>query len=701
MVPTNRPWTAGQFVGTHSQVITRMKISRKLVVATIAAFMAATAGAQAPVKVAPPLRLADLDTTVKACTDFYQFAGGGWLASNPVPAAFSTWGPFNELTERNNLLVKDVLDAAAKAAPTTKDPNTRKLGMFYASCMDSAGIEAAGAKPLAADLRRIDAISTRAQLNTEIAYEHSIGFAPVFNIGSEQDSKNSSLVVVGLSQGGLGLPNRDYYTKTDEASAKLRAAYVDHIGKVLALAGVPTETATAQAHKVMALETMLAMGSRTPVELRDPIANYNPTPVRALDAVTPAFEWTHFLNTIGAKGITNIDVGQPDFFKTVQTALTTVPLDDWKSYLKFRIVNSQSPYLSSAFVNQNFAFRSMLTGARTMQPRWKRCLQTSDAVLGEALGREYVKVAFTPAAKAKATEMIENLRSVLGDRIRKADWMTDATRQQALIKLASFNKKIGYPDKWQDYSELKVEKGPYATNFMHARAYGQRRDIAKVGRPVDRGEWFMTPPTVNAYYSPQLNEVVFPAGRLQTPFFHPTYDEGANYGGIGGTIGHEMSHGFDDQGRQFDAKGNLKDWWTADDAKNYTARAKMVEDQYNAYTVLDSVHVNGKLTLGENLADVVGVSLGYDALEKALAGKPRTMIDGFTPEQRFFLAYAQARRANMLPQQALLQIRTDPHSPGRYRVNGPLSNMPEFAKAFGCKEGDPMVRPESMRAKIW
>lgn len=678
-----------------------MKTSRVLLSLALTAFLSVPAGAQNLIKVDPPLRAADLDTTVKACTDFYQFAGGGWLANNPVPAAFSTWGPFNELTERNNLVVKDVLEAAAKAAPTTKDPNTRKLGMFYASCMDSAGIEAAGAKPLAADLRRIDAISNRAQLNAEIAYEHSIGFSPLFGFGSEQDSKNSSLVIIGISQGGIGLPNRDYYTKTDAASEKLRASYVEHIGKVLTLAGEPSAQATAEAQKVMALETMLALGSRTPVELRDPIANYNPTPIATLASVTPAFDWTKFMSTVGAKGLTSVDVGQPDFFKTMQTALTQVPLEDWKAYLKWRLTNSQSPYLSSAFVNQNFAFRQLLSGARTLQPRWKRCLQTTDAVLGEALGREYVKVAFTPEAKAKAVEMIENLRSVLGDRIRKADWMSDATRQQALVKLASFNKKIGYPDKWEDYSDLKVEKGPYATNFMHARAYGHRRDIAKVGKPVDRGEWFMTPPTVNAYYSPQLNEVVFPAGRLQTPFFHPTYDDGANYGGIGGTIGHEMSHGFDDQGRQFDAQGNLKDWWTADDAKNYTARAKMVEDQYNEYTVLDSVHVNGKLTLGENLADVVGVSLAYDALEKALGDKPRTTIDGFTPEQRFFLAYAQARRANMLPQQALLQIRTDPHSPGRYRVNGPLSNMPEFAKAFDCKEGDPMVRSGSMRAKIW
>ncbi len=679
-----------------------MKRSWNRLTLAVTVCLAFPIGAQAPIKVGPPLRLADLDPGTKACTDFYQYASGGWLAANPVPAAYSTWGSFNELAERNNLVLRDVLDAAAMAAPTTKDPNTRKLGMFYSSCMDSVGSEAAGAKPLMADIARIDAISTRAELNAEIAHEHAVGMSPLFSFGSDQDARNSSLVIVSVNQGGLGLPNRDYYTKTDAGSEKIKAAYIDNISKTFVLVGESPDHAAQHAARVMALETMLALGSKAPVDLRDPIANYNPMSVTALNAITPAFNWVPFLSTLGLKGISNVVVGQPEYFKTVQTALRQVPIDDWKSYLKWRLTNGSSAYLSSAFVNQSFAFRSMLTGAKQIQPRWKHCLATTDGILGEALGREYVKVAFTPEAKTTAIEMIENLRSVMKDRIMSADWMSEGTRKQALVKLASFNKKIGYPDTWRDYASLQVENAPFATNVLYARAFAQHRDIAKIGNPVDRGEWFMSPPTVNAYYSPQLNEVVFPAGRLQTPFFHPSYDDGANYGGIGGTIGHEMSHGFDDQGRQFDEKGNLRDWWTADDAKHYTARAKMVEDQYNAYTVLDSVHVNGKLTLGENLADVVGVSVAYDALEKALARKSRPgLIDGFTPEQRFFLAYAQARRANMLPQQALLQIRNDPHSPGRFRVNGPLSNMPEFAKAFGCQLGDPMVRSGDMRARIW
>jgi len=662
-----------------------------------------TAVAQTPASVAPipPLRISDLDTTTKACTDFYQYASGGWLKANPVPAAFSSWGPFQELRERNFLVLKEVLESAAKAAPTTRDPDTRKLGTFYSSCMDSAGVEAAGAKPIAVEQARIQAISNRSQLNAAIAHLQAAGMSPVFSFGSDQDAKNSSLVIVSANQGGLGLPNREYYTKTDANSEKLRTAYVNHIAKTFELIGQTPAEAKVNAAKVMALETRLAMASKTPVELRDPIANYNPMPIAAINEMMPAFDWSTFMSSMGIKGITTVNLGQPGYFKAVNDALVSVPLADWKSYLTWRVTGRVSPYLSSAFVNEDFAFASMLSGARQMQPRWRRCLTMADNVLGDALGKEYVKVAFTPEAKSKALEMIENLRAVLRERITKAEWMSDATRQQALTKLASFNRKIGYPDVWRDYSDLKVENGPWGANVLNARAYSVRRDLRKIGKPVDRGEWFMTPPTVNAYFSPQLNEVAFPAGRLQPPFFHPSYDEGANYGGIGGTIGHEMSHGFDDEGRQYDSKGNLTDWWTAQDAANYTQRAKVVEDQYNAYVVLDSLHVNGKLTLGENLADVVGVSVGYDALQRALAGKPRALIDGFTPEQRFFLAYAQARRQNSRPEQLRLQIQTDPHSPGQFRVNGPLSNMPEFAATFGCKAGDPMVRSDAMRARIW
>lgn len=671
-------------------------------VAVIASFGESVPAQSAPkLTVRPPLNVADLDRSVAACTDFYHFANGGWLKANPIPPQYSAWGSFTELTERNNVLLREVLESAARQAKTTSDPDTRKVGTFYASCIDSAAAEAAGAKPLAGEMARIAAISNRGQLIAQIAHMHSVGLGPLFGFGSDQDAKNSSLVIAGAGQGGLGLPNRDYYTKQGAASDKIRENYVAHIIRTFVLAGESPDVAAANAGKVMSLETKLATASLTPVQLRDPSASYHPMSLEQADALTPAFPWRQFLSEVGLPKLTSINIAHPDFFKEVNAALQEVPIADWQAYLRWRLLDGLSSSLSSQFVNEDFAFRSTLTGAREMLPRWRRCLTATDRVLGEALGREYVKVAFTPEAKAKALEMANNLRTIMKQRIEHANWMSEETRKQALIKLASFNRKIGYPDKWRDYSALRVEPGPFAINILNARRFGVERNLAKIGKPVDRTEWGMTPPTVNAYYNPQLNEVVFPAGRLQAPFFHPSYDEGANYGGIGGTIGHEMSHGFDDEGRQFDAQGNLRDWWTAEDTKRYTERATVVEKQYDAYTVLDSVHVNGKLTLGENLADVVGVSVAFDALELALAGTPRPLIDGFTPEQRFFLAYAQARRANVRPEQARLAIQTDPHSPGEYRVNGPLANMPQFAKAFGCKADDGMVRPDNLRANIW
>jgi putative endopeptidase len=452
---------------------------------------------------------------------------------------------------------------------------------------------------------------------------------------------------------------------------------------------------------VLSVETALAKAAVPRVQLRDPNSRYHPMTVAQVNALTPAWNWSEYFAAIGLPQLTSLNVVTPTFFQALNTELEQRPLDDWKAYLRWITLSRSASLLSSPFVNEQFRFSSVLSGAREQQPRWKRCLSGADQSLGDALGREYVKVVFTPEAKEKMLGMVKNLRAVLRDRITRADWMSEATRAQALQKLDAFSQKIGYPDSWRDYAGLTIEPGSFAANAFRVRAYETRRDYEKIGKPIDRAQWGMTPPTVNAYYSPSLNEIVFPAGRLQPPFFSVSYDDAANYGGVGGTIGHEMSHGFDDAGRQYDAQGNLRDWWTAEDASHYTARAKVVEDQYGNYVAVDTLRLNGKLTLGENLADVVGVSVAYEALQRALAGKPRPVIDGFTPEQRFFLAYAQARLSVLRPEAARVQVATDPHSPGRFRVNGPLANMPEFAQAFGCKEGDPMVRPPELRARIW
>ncbi|HVE78465.1 MAG TPA: M13 family metallopeptidase [Gemmatimonadaceae bacterium] len=649
----------------------------------------------------PPLDRQNLDTSCSPCRDFYRFANGGWLDRNPIPPAYAAWSSFNEATDRNNQILKQVLERAARSAETTRDADVRKLGRFYTTCMDSARADRERAAPLQPELERIALVYDKREIPAELGRLHAAGLGGGFAFFALEDPRDANVVIAHLGQGGLGLPNRDYYFRTDSASAKTRENYVAYVTRLFELLGDVPDSARVGARRVLAFETALAEGALAPVELRDPKKADNPATRDELSRMTPAFDWNAYLGARGAPAIDRVNVRQPKFLQQFDAALAQRPIEEWRAYLRVRTVHPVAPWLGSAFQRAHFTWQSSLSGAREPLPRWQRCLQATDNLMGDALGREFVKVAFTPEAKARMQEMMANVRAVLRGRLERLDWMSDSTKRQALVKLEAFGQKIGYPERWRDYSALSVERGTFAANLRAASRFDDRLDMAKIGKAPDRNEWSMTPPTVNAYYNPFQNEIAFPAGRLQPPFFHFSYDDAANYGGIGGTIGHEILHGFDDAGRQFDAAGNLRDWWTPQDAAQFKARADAVVAQYDAYRVLDTLSVNGRLTLGENIADIAGLSIAYEALQLALKGKPRETVDGFTPEQRFFLAYAQARRAAFRPQQMRLMVQNDPHAPNMYRVIGPLSNMPEFAEAFGCKAGDRMVRPETERVRIW
>jgi len=667
------------------------------------AVFAGTAAAQNAVPMqSKPLDPANMDTSVSACTDFFQYANGSWIKRNPVPAAFSQWGGFSELSESNNAALMSILEAAAKNKDSKRSANIRKLGDYYASCMDSAGAERAGISPVKPLLSRIDAINSTAALQREIGRLHGSGNGVLFGFGSTQDSKNTTSVIAAANQGGLGLPDRDYYLRTDPGSVSLRSKYQEHIANTFKLAGEPASQASAEAANIVALETALAKASLTRVQRRNPQLTYNKMSPADLAALTPHFSWPSFFAAEGNPNIPAVIVESPNFFKAIDSLIVNEPLDTWKAYLRWNVLNRASGSLSSAFVNEAFHFSQLLTGAREMLPRNKRCVQATDAALGDALGEEYVRTRFTPQAKARALEMVRNMEAMFNERIGGLQWMSDATKPQARAKLNAYMNKIGYTVKWLDYSSVPITRGSFFANNLALRSWRERRDIRKIGKPVDRTEWGMTPSTVNAYYNPLMNEIVFPAGIMQPPFFNPNADDAVNYGGMGAVIGHEMSHGFDDPGSQYHAQGNLRTWWSSADSAAFAQRTNLIRQQFNGYTVLDSVHVNGSLTLGENLGDFGGLNIAYAALEKQLAEKGRPgLIDGFTPEQRFFLGWAQIWRQNTRPEAARVRINTDPHSPGIWRVNGPLSNMPQFAAAFGCKPGDPMVRPDSLRPVIW
>jgi putative endopeptidase len=648
---------------------------------------------------------ANIDQSVQPCDDFFQYASGTWLKNNPIPAAESSWSSWNGLIDQNQAVMRQILEEAAANTSAPKGSNLQKVGDFYASAMDSAAIEAAGLKPLQPELNRIAAIKDLKGLQSVLVRQQMLQTRSVFGTYVGQDRKNSTQYAVYMSQGGLTLPDRDYYLKDDARSKTIRSAYMTYLTNMFKMLGDKEATAAKNAGTVMRLETRLAKVSKDRVALRDPYANYNKMTVAEANKQFPNLNVPVLLQQMGLGAAKEVIVGQPDFLKEASTALKSEPLTDWKTYLRWHVASTAVPALPKAFVDESFRFNQVLTGAKQQQPRWKRMLRATDSSLGEAFGQLYVDKAFTPETKEKAMEMVNNIREAMSEHINQLDWMSADTKAEAQKKLAAFVVKIGYPDKWKDYSALDISRESYLQNMLNARMWDYKYNVSKLGKPIDRGEWGMTPPTVNAYYNSSLNEIVFPAGIMQPPFFDPKADDAVNYGGMGAVIGHEITHGFDDRGRQSDAEGNLRDWWTKEDAEKFTQRADMVGAQYSAFSPLDSVYVNGKLTMGENLADFGGLNIAFTALQKQLKKKyPNGNVpkyDGFTPEQRFFLSWAQIWRTNARPEFLRQQVLTDSHSPAQYRTNGPLMNMPQFYEAFGCKEDAKMVRAQNQRARIW
>jgi len=654
----------------------------------------------------PPLDPKNMDTSIKPGDDFFRYANGTWIKRTEIPPEYSRWGAFNELIERNNDALRVIAEQASKTQVDPKlAPEIQKVGDYYASGIDEKTIDALRTKPLAEEFQRIDAIKDRAALLKAIAHLHTIGVGAFFEFGSGQDAKDSSRDIAQAVQGGLGMPDRDYYTKQDADMKQKREKYVAKVTKMLTLLGEPADKAAEDAKKILALETKLAEASRTRVQLRDPIKNYNKMGVRQLQDVTPDWNWSDYFKTIDLVESGDVNVQQPEFFKAANDLFRSTSLDDWKAYLRWHLINATAPTLSKDFVDEDFNFRErILRGTQQIKPRWKRVILSEDNDIGEALGKLYVGFYFPPEAKARALELVNNLKEALADRIKTLEWMDEPTKQEALKKLAAFTVKIGYPDKWLDYSLLQIDRGPFVLNALRANEFEADRDIKKIGKPVDRTDWGMTPPTVNAYYNSNMNEIVFPAGILQPPFFYAKADDAVNYGAIGAVIGHEMTHGFDDQGRQFDAKGNLRDWWTPKSAEEFEKRSAAIVQQFNEYEALPGLHVNGELTQGENIADIGGVKLAYAALQKALDKHPEERakkIDGFTPEQRFFLSFAAIWRQKIRDEDQKMRLTTDPHSPAQFRVNGPLSDLPEFQKAYGIPDGSPMVRSADKRVNIW
>jgi endothelin-converting enzyme/putative endopeptidase len=651
----------------------------------------------APAKSQPVLDVASMETSVDPCTDFFTYSCGAWIKKNPIPPDQTSWSVYSRLEDDNKAILREILESAAMPAGE-RDAVKQKIGDYYAACMDEKAIDAAAMKPLQPVLQQIQELHSKRGI-AEIAAAMASDDA-LFRFRSDQDYKDSTQVIAEADQGGLGLPDRDYYLKTDEKSMELRKAYVAHLQKMFELLGDKPLTAAAEAQTVVRIETALAQGSLTRVERRDPQKLYHKMTTQQLSALNPWFRWKIYFAKIGLPPVGTLNVETPGFFKTLNTELKTESLASWKAYLRWHLVNANAPFLSSDFVNADFDFYGKtLQGAQELEPRWKRCVGYVDNDLGEALGQAYVQRAFSPEAKQRAQKMVKEIEDAMGRDLDSLSWMTPTTKQYALEKLHAVANKIGYPDKWRDYSALTIARDDEMGNVLRAREFEFHRQLAKIGKPVDRGEWQMTPPTVNAYYDPQMNDINFPAGVLQPPLFDANSDAAPNFGDTGATMGHELTHGFDDEGRQFDAHGNLRDWWTPEDTKAFEQRASCISDQYSQYVIVDDIKINGKLTLGEDIADLGGLILAHMAWQEDIKGQTLEPIAGFTPEQRFFIAYGQSWCASTRDETKRLRATVDPHSPDKYRANGVVSNMLEFQEAFHCEAGAPMVREN--RCRVW
>ena len=683
-------------------------LNKKIIGITVVAFAFACGNDEAPKQekevkeTIPAFDISQIDSSASPCDNFEQFAVGNWLKNNPIPESESSWGAFNIVHDGNEVKLRTIVEDAAKAKAEKNTP-MQQVGDFYTSALDSTTVDKLGITPLQPFLDKIDNAKNIQELMEVAADLRKRGSGSFFGGYVTIDDRNSTQYILYLSQGGLGLPDRDYYFPEDERGKNILSEYKKHIAALFVLAGDEQSVADTKADNVIKIETEMASNSMDRVARRDPIATYNKMSKDDLQKLCPAINWDDFFAAaeLNADYLNELVVRQPDFFKALSKTLTKYSIDNWKTYVKWQLINDMASNLSIDFEKQKFAFYgTTLRGIGEMKPRWKRALEKSNNYVGEQIGKLFVEKHFPEESKQKVLALIGNISAVFQERVKKLDWMSDSTKTKALEKLSKFTYKIGYPDKWKDFSSIDIKPNTLLENVMNANYYDYKDNIDKLGKPIDKGEWGMYPQTINAYYNPTMNEIVFPAAILQPPFFNPDADDAINYGGIGGVIGHEFSHGFDDQGSQYDGDGNLSNWWSDEDRANFSERTSKLVNQFNEYTVPEDNHVNGQLTLGENIADLAGITLSYYALQKAMEGKKDPMIDGFTYQQRFFLGWAQVWHTNIKDEAVINMVKTNPHSPAKYRILGPLTNLVEFDKAFDCSEGN-MVAADSLRVTIW